>query len=98
MRESVSGRGQADLHACTDRSPDHAEQPYGCPREGIQVVLLVFGKVVLARQNDRILWFMGLHSRLFSCRIQDTFGLAGVIRAVLCSCSQAKMGAQCLQA
>lgn len=94
MSEFVNGLGQDILRAWTNRSQDNAEQQYGCPREGIQVILLVFEKVVLARQNNRILWFMGLHSRLFSSRIQGTFGFAGVIRVVLCSCSQAKLDAQ----
>ena len=93
MTELVNGLGQDSLRARTGRSQDNAERQYGCPREGIQVILLAFEKVVPARQNNLILWFMGLHLRLFSSRIQGTFGFAGVIR-VLCSCSQANMGAQ----
>lgn len=92
MSELVNGLVQGCLRAWS-RSQDNGERQYGCPREGIQVILLVFEKVVSARQNDLILWFMGLHFRLFSSRTQGTFGFAGVIR-VLCSCSWAKMDAQ----
>lgn len=88
MSEPVSGPGL--LATCLpSRAPGHAARLYGCPREGFQVVLLVFGKAVLSRQNDLILWLVGLHAMVFSGRIQDTFGFAGVIRVVLCSCSQA---------
>lgn len=51
-------------------------------------------KVVLAKQNGLILWLIGLHSMLLLSSAQGTFGFAGGMRVVLCSCSQAKMCSQ----
>ena len=50
----------------------HAAHGVGCSREGVETLLWVSDKGVLATRSAPALWLRGLHCTLFSCRAQGT--------------------------